>query len=174
LALLLVALALQLVGPAAAQEGASTATAPQPLSERLRAQGHAVDAVHAAYLDADERAREEFVELLVVVDVLASARPGDAEGWRFFLLDTLQLLVGLDPTHTPVEPPPGFAEVHAHSLAYRQHLHTAGRQWLAAVRDRDPAWYQRGAIEYAAAERVRLAWHKALWERYTGEPAPGP
>ena len=158
---------------AAAQEEVPPAGPPVPLSQRLRAQGHPVDTAEAAYLDADEQAREEFLRLQVVVDLLASLRP-DTDDWKITLLQHLGQLAALDPTRTPVAPPPTLLAVHDQSLAYRRHLGAAALQWLAGVHANDPTWLQRGAEEHANAERARLAWYKALWEHYTGQPAPAP
>ena len=100
--------------------------------------------------------------------------PSSQPGWRGAMISYLEALAALDPAEAPVPPPATMAAVHAQAVAYRAQLGRAAQQWLAAVQTEDPAWVTRGADAYAAAEQARLAWYKALWERYTGEPAPGP
>jgi hypothetical protein len=139
----------------------------------LLAQGHPVQPVEAVYLDADEKVTEDFVGLLVVVDLLGSLSP-TVEDWKSAMVGYLQDLAALNPRATPVPPPPGLVAVHDDSVAYREHLGAAAREWLAGVQADDPAWRERGFDEYGAAERARLAWYKDLWVYYTGQPAPTP
>jgi hypothetical protein len=174
-AALLGALVLLVAGaPAAAsQEEVPAAGPPLSLSQRLAAQGHAVAPAEAEYLDADEQVTEEFVRLLAYVQMMMGIPP-NTEGWRETMVNFLEPMVLLDPERTPVAPPAPLAAVHAGAVAYRAHLSAAALEWLNGVEAGDPAWLQRGLSEYGAAEQARLAWHKALYERYTGEPAPGP
>ncbi len=159
--------------PAASQEEVPAAGPPLSLSQRLTAQGHTVAPDEAAYLDADEQVTEDFVRLLAYVQMMMTVPPS-TEGWRESLGNFLEAMVVLDPERTPVPPPESLAEVHADAVAYRAHLSSAALEWLHGVEASDPAWMQRGMDEYGAAEQARLAWYKALYERYTGEPAPGP
>ncbi|HZR99966.1 MAG TPA: hypothetical protein VFE37_14735 [Chloroflexota bacterium] len=158
---------------AASQDEVPAAGPPLSLSGRLLAQGHAVTPAEAVYLDADEQVTEQYVRLLVVVQELSRMLP-TTEGWRPALMANLQAMADLDPAEAPVPPPEGLEAVHAASVGYRAHLGAAASEWLAAVRADDPTWLLRGNDEYAAAERARLAWYQALWEHYTGEPAPNP
>jgi hypothetical protein len=157
--------------PAAGQDEVPPAGPPLSLSGRLLAQGHAVTPAEALYLDADEQVTEQYVRLLVVVQELSRMLP-TTEGWRPALLANLRAMAALDPAQAPVPPPEGLSDVHAASVAYREHLGVAAAEWLAAVQAEDPTWLLRGNDEYAAAERARLVWYQALWEHYTGEPAP--
>jgi hypothetical protein len=169
--------ALLLVGataaPAHGQEDLPQAGPPLSLSQRLQAQGHSVASAEAAYLDADEQVTDEFVRLLAYVQMVMSV-PATTDGWQDSMVRLLEPMVVLDPERAPVPPPDSLAAVHAASVGYRSHLSAAALQWLGGVEANDPAWLQRGLEEYGAAERARLAWHKALYEYYTGEPAPGP
>jgi hypothetical protein len=159
--------------PSAGQEEVPAAGPPLSLSQRLTAQGHTVEPAEAAYLDADEQVTEEFVRLLAYVQMMMGIPP-NTEGWRETMVNFLEPMVLLDPERTPVPPPDSLGTVHASSVAYRVHLSAASLEWLHGVEANDPAWMERGLREYGAAEQARLAWHKALYERYTGEPAPGP
>ncbi len=159
--------------PSARPEEVLPAGPPRSLSARLRAQGHPVAPAEAAYLDADEQVTEQYVRLLVVVQELAALPPTTPE-WRRAMVLYLEAMANLDPAAAPVPPPDGLLAVHTHAVAYREGLGTAARQWLAAIRAEDPAWLLQGADAYGAAEQARLAWQKALWEYYVGEPAPGP
>jgi hypothetical protein len=159
--------------PAHGQEDLPQAGPPLSLSQRLQAQGHRVTPAEAAYFDADEQVTDEFVRLLAYVQMVMSV-PTTTDGWQDSMVRLLEPMVVLDPERAPVPPPESLATVHAASVGYRAHLSAAALQWLRGVEDNDPAWLQRGLEEYGAAERSRLAWHKALWEYYTGEPAPGP
>jgi len=159
--------------PAAAQgEAVPPVTAPVPLSERLRAQGHAVDPAEAAYLDADEQVTEGFVQPLTVVLAFADA-PQRLADWHATATELLRQLLRRDPLQTPVIPPPALQAVHAQAVAYRQHLRAAAEAWLAGLEAGAPDWLQWGAAEYGAAEAARAEWYRALWERYVGEPPPG-
>ncbi|HLH23955.1 MAG TPA: hypothetical protein VK066_15635 [Chloroflexota bacterium] len=157
--------------PAVGQDDVPAAGPPLSLSGRLRAQGHDVAPDEAVYLDADEEVTEQYVRLLVVVQDLSQMLP-TTEGWRPALIANLQAMAQLEPTLAPVPPPEGLRDVHAQSVAYREHLGKAADAWLAAVQADDPTWLLRGTDEYAAAEQARLAWYQALYEYYTGEPAP--
>jgi hypothetical protein len=157
--------------PAAAQDEVPAAGPPLSLSGRLLAQGHRVTPAEAIYLDADEQVTEQYVRLLVVVQEISRAAP-TAEGWRPTILAYLDAMGQLDPAQAPVPPPEGLGAVHAHAVAHRAQLGTAAAEWRAAIQADDPTWLLRGNDAYAAAERARLAWHQALWEHYTGEPAP--
>lgn len=159
--------------PSARPEEVLPAGPPLSLSARLRAQGHPVAPAEAVYLDADEQITEQYVRLLVVVQELAAMPPTTPE-WRRALVAYLQAMADLDPAAAPVPPPDGLRAVHEHAVAYREELGTAARRWLAAIEANDPAWLLQGADAYGAAEQARLAWQKALWEYYVGEPAPGP
>jgi len=174
---------------AAQEETVPPAGPPLSVSARLLAQGHPVQPAEAVYLDADEQVTERYIGLLVVVDFLASMFPNaaawksataadlmppDADDWKSAMVACLQALAALNPGETPVPPPAGLMAVHGDSVAYREHLAAAAREWLAGVEADDPAWRERGLGEYGEAERARLAWYKELWEHYTGQPAPGP
>jgi hypothetical protein len=158
--------------PAAAQEDEVPAAGPPlSLSGRLLAQGHPVTPAEAVYLDADEQVTEQYVRLLVVVQELSRMLP-TTDGWRPAMLTNLQAMAALDPALAPVPPPEELDAVHAQAVAYRAHLGTAAAQWRDAIQADDPIWLLRGNDEFAAAERARLAWYQALYEHYTGEPAP--
>ncbi|HEY7067216.1 MAG TPA: hypothetical protein VII06_37485 [Chloroflexota bacterium] len=173
-ALLIVALLVALGGgaaPAAGQDEVPAAGPPQSLSARLISQGHDVTPDEAVYLDADEQVTEQYVRLLVVVEELARMNP-TAPNWRTAIVTYLQAMTDLDPAEAPVPPPDSLAEIHARSVAYRAELGTAAQAWLDGVEVDDPTWLLRGNDAYAAAERARLQWYQALYEYYTGEPAP--
>jgi hypothetical protein len=121
-----------LATPAAGQDEVPSAGPPRSLSGRLLAQGHAVTPAEAVYLDTDEQVTEQYVRLLVVVQELASMPP-TAEGWQTALVTYLRALADLDPAQAPVPPPDTLGAVHARSVAYREHLATAAREWLAAA-----------------------------------------
>ena len=159
--------------PAHGQGDVPQAGPPLSLSQRLQAQGHRVAPAEAAYFDADEQVTDEFVRLLAYVQMVMGV-PATTDGWQDSMVRLLEPMVVLDPERAPVPPPESLAVVHAASVGYRSHLSAAALQWLRGVEGNDPAWLQRGLEEYGAAERARLAWHKALYEYYTGEPAPGP
>ena len=162
-----------LPAPTAAQEEVPAAGPPLAISQRLRAQGHTVTADEAAYLDADEQVTDEYVRLLGYVQLVMSS-PANAADWRDDMVAFLEPMALLVPDRTPVPPPDTLAAVHAAAVGYHTHLGAAALQWLRAVEANDPQWVQAGLEEYGAAERARLAWQKALYERYVGEPAPGP
>jgi hypothetical protein len=159
--------------PTEAQDEVPAAGPPLAISQRLRAQGHTVDAAEAAYLDADEQVTDEYVRLLGYVQMVIST-PASASDWRDDMVSFLEPMALLAPDRTPVPPPDSLAAVHTAAVGYRTHLGAAALQWLRAVEANDPQWVQAGLEEYGAAERARLAWQKALYERYVGEPAPGP
>ena len=176
LALLLAACAFLGGGPppgVRAQDDVPPATLPTSLSQRLRAQGHAVEPTEAAYLDADERLTESFVQPLVVVLAFAN-QPSRHDDWRLSVRQQLQQLVRLDPLRTPVIPPVALQGAHTQAVLHRHHLRAAAEAWLVALEADDPEWLQRGGAEYAAAESARIGWHRALWERYVGQPLPAP
>ena len=159
--------------PAASQDEMPPAGPPLSLSGRLRAQGHAVTPDEAVYLDTDEQVTEQYVRLLVVVQELSGMRTSDPD-WRPAMVAYLRAMADLDPAQAPVAPPEGLRAVHAQAVAYREQLGEAARQWLFAVQGADPAWLAHGNAAYGAAESARLGWQRALWEYYTGEPAPVP
>jgi hypothetical protein len=156
-----------------AQPAVPSPTAPLPLSERLRAQGHVVETAEAAYLDADERITEGFVRRLAVVLAFADA-PQRVDDWRATATVLLRQMVDLDPLEAPVIPPASLQAVHRQAVAYRQHLRAAATAWLAGIEAGAPDWLQWGAEEYGAAEAARADWYRALWDRYVGQPPLAP
>lgn len=172
LGLLVAVLTLAPGAPARAQDVAPAVTILIPLSERLRAQGHAPDAAEAAYLDADERVTEAFLQPLLVVLAFAD-QPQRRDDWRPTATEYLRYLARQEPTTTPVIPPATLLPLHEQAVTYRRHLRAAAVAWLAAIEANEPEWLPAGSEEYAAAERARLGWYRALWERYVGGPPPG-
>jgi hypothetical protein len=173
-AILLALMLLGLAAPTGAQqseeEAVPPATGPVPLSAALRNAGYTLTAEEAAYLDADEGVTEQFLTPLLTIELHAPYVQDEYS--RQIVLAELRRLAALDPTATPVAPPPTLAELHRLALARRTSLQEAARQWLEGLEANDPAWVARGAEAYGRARQAEADWYALLRQRLSAS-SPG-
>ena len=166
-------LAASAVAPAAAQTPVPTPTT-TTYSQMVRAQGHTLSDVEAAFLDADETVQSIYVLVLYNIDLL-SQTPAEQRNdqWRQALLQELQRLQVLDPAASPAAPP-SLERFREAAIAYRQQVREAANKWAAAVQTNDPEWLQRGIEDYRTSLQRLQAMHQELLNRFPTQQSSQP
>ncbi len=135
----------------------------QTISQVIRNAGYSLTPEEAAYLDADERLTERFVNAVITAD-LAVDMVNDPQV-RQVLMDQLRAVTQLDPAALDVPPPPSLQALHQVGQLRREALQRTARAWLEGLEANDPVWINRGMDAYAQARQAEADWYTMLRQR---------